>query len=163
MKKVMVMFMAVILCSLSAWCQKTIPVFTVTNELFNVKVTDVRDAESILKKHGLATDESCEVTKSQYSAYAEILRSVTYNENYGSILVEVTYDKREYASKFFSISFMITKNYSKIFKSYLKKNNYKFLGEKPDYPWTQCYSGKYTCAVTNLPDGGLSIIMFSEV
>ncbi len=150
--------MAVVLFSLSAWCQKTIPVFTTTNELFSATVTSVSDAKSILKKHGLATDESCEVTTSQYSASAKILRSVTHNDNFGTVVVEVTYDKREYASKFYAVSFMITKNYSNIFKGYLGKNNYKFLGEQPDFPWTRFYSGKYSCGVTDMPDNGLSIM-----
>jgi len=150
--------MAVFLCSLSAWCQRTIPIFTVTNELFSATVTSVNEAKSILKKHGLATDDSCEVTRSQYSASAKILKSVISDKNYGTIIIEVTYDYREYASKFYAVSFMIEKDYSIIFKSYLKKNNYKFLGEKPDFPWTQFYKGKYSCGVTNLPDNGLSIM-----
>lgn len=158
MKRVILMLMAVIVCSISAWCQKTIPVFSVTSELFSATVTSVNDAESILKKHGLATDNSCDVTRSQYSASAKILKSVTHNENYGYIIVEVTYDKNKYASKFFAVSFQIEKNYSSIFKSYLNKNNYRFLDEQADFPWTRLYSGKYTCAVTDMSDNGLSIM-----
>lgn len=158
MKRVMVMLMAVFLCSLSAWCQKAIPIFSTTNELFSATITSVSDVKPILKKHGFATDKSCEITNSQYSSSAKILKSVIYNENYGTIVVEVTYDKHEYASKIYAVSFMIIKDYSKVFKSYLKKNNYKFLGEQPDFPWTQYYKGKYSCGVTNLPDDGLSVM-----
>ena len=150
--------MAVFICSLSAWCQNTIPVFSTTNELFSATVKSVKDAKSILQKHGLATDESYEITTSRYSYSAKILRSITYNENFGTIIVEVTYDKREYASKFYAVSFMIAKNYLNIFNGYLKKNNYKFLDEKPDFPWTRLYLGKYTCSVTDMPDDGLSIM-----
>ena len=152
------MLLAVVVVSLSAWCQKTIPIFTTTNELFSAKLTSVNGAMSILKKHGLATDESCEVTTSLYSASAKILKSVTYNESYGAIIVEVTYDKQKYASKIFAVSFQIERDYLSVFNTYLNKNNYRFLGEKPDFPWTRAYSGKYSCAVTDMPNDGLSIM-----
>lgn len=158
MKRKSFMFIMASLCSLCAFCQKTIPVFTVTNELLTASVCSVWDAESILKRNGLATDESCEVTKSEYYYSAKVLKSVTYNEKYGAIVIEIIYDPQQTASKFFAVSFTITKNYLEIFKSYLKKNDYKFIGERPDFPWTQFYSGKFTCAVTPLPDNGLTIM-----
>ena len=158
MKKLFVLLMTVLVFSFSAWCQKTIPVFTTINELFTTKVTSVNDAKQILIKHKLATDESCVITNSEYSASAKILRSKTYNEDYGTIWVEVTYDYNEYPSNFSGVLFMIEKNYINVFKSYLKKNNYKLLGEKPDFPWTQYYEGKYSCGITNMPDNGLSVM-----
>ena len=158
MKQLTILLMAVLFCSLSAWSQKTIPVFTTINELFTTKVTSVNDAKQILIKHKLATDESCVITNSEYSVSAKILRSKTNNEDYGTIWVEVTYDYNEYPSNFYAVSFIIEKNYINIFKNYLKKNNYKFLGEKPDFPWTQYYKGKYSCGVTDMPDNGLSVM-----
>lgn len=162
MKRVILMLMAVIVCGLSAWCQQTIPIFMATNELFSATVTSVNNAKSILKKHGLATDDSCEVTASPYSASAKILRSVTHNEIFGAIVVEVTYDASKCASKVYAVSFMIGRNYSNIFNSYLKKNNYKFLGEQPDFPWTRFYSGKYSCGITDKPNNGLSIMFVRQ-
>ena len=53
---------------------------------------------------------------------------------------------------------MIKKDYLNIFKSYLRKNNYKFLGEQPDFPWTQFYEGKYSCGLTTMPENGLSVM-----
>lgn len=97
------------LISISGFSQKPIPIFTAVNQLFNVSISEVSDAIPILKKNGLLTDTSYEITSSPYSSTAKILESVTYNENYGTIVVEVTYDYNKDLTNVYAVSFLISK------------------------------------------------------
>ena len=161
MKKVALLLMAVIFCSLSAWCQKTLPIFTTTNELFNVHVSSVSDAIPILKKHGFATNQSWSIENSPNSSSAQIIKSVIRDDDYGTIVVEVTYDRNESRSNLYAVSYTITGSYENIFNQYLKKNGYAYLGEERAFPWSKIYKGKHACSVTSITDGALAIMFIN--
>ena len=146
------------LISISGFSQKTIPIFTTINQLFDERISEVSDAIPILKRNGLLTDVSYEITSSQYSSTAKILKSVTYNKNFGTIVVEVTYDYNEDTTNVYAVSFLISKNYLNSFNGYLKKNCYKFMGEQSEFPWSRLYFGKHACSITDYKDGGFHVM-----
>ena len=139
------MFLAII-CSLSSWCQTTIPVFTVAHELFQTHVTSVSNIVNVLKKHGLATDKSWMPTGQNLNM--EHLENVTYGGNNKTIVTQVTYDC--YINKTIMVKFVISSGYDyySTFLSYLEKNNYELSDRNSHISVYKNVNKNYTCGIT---------------
>lgn len=155
MKKILVMLTAIFF-SLSTWGQQKIPIFSLTNELFRLNVSQADEAVPILKKYGLATDDSWETKRSPYSNTGTVLENViyAYGGQDGTILIEITYDWAKHKNNYYAVSFNIMGyDYYSTFLSYLKKNGYTFIGEGDKFPWARYYkNGKYVCKLTKFTD-----------